>query len=94
MKPGRPTLPEQKNIQKTLLSYYENNVEAYTASRETMINYKTVLKYYKKWNHEIFEQDKEPFLKRTKISKEKCILALDADINSFSKSIKEIENLM
>ena len=86
MQRGRPTLNEQKKIKENLFSYYENNIEAYTASKETIIDYKTVLKYYKTWDKEISGQEEKDFLIRVKTAKEKCIHAFDVHIVSLTKS--------
>lgn len=94
MKSGRPTLFQQQKIEKILFSLYENNIEAYSASKKTGINYKTVLNYYKKWNLILFEQDDKNFLKRIKLTKEKSIRVFDADIISLTESIKKIEKLL
>ncbi len=92
MKRGRPTLNDQEKIKEIILSYYENNVEAITASRKTRINYKTILKYYSLWNKEIFLSEKNDFLTRLKITKEKNILMFDNTIVSLVKEQTQIQS--
>lgn len=92
MKTGRPTLNDQKEIYEILFYFYENNIEAYTASKKSGINYKTVLNYYKKWDSEIIKKRDKNFLRRIKTTKEKCIRSLDDDIISLSELIKKIES--
>lgn len=92
MQRGRPTQHEQREIKKNIFYYYENNVEASTASRMSGYDYKTVLRHYKIFDKEILESEKNTFLERTKIAKEKLILSLDVDILSLTKSIEKIEN--
>lgn len=84
LKRGRPTLFDQKKIEEDILPYYENNVGAITTSRKTGINYKTILKYYSLWNKEVLASEKNDFLKRIKITKEKNILMLDNKIISLT----------
>jgi hypothetical protein len=92
MKHGRPTLNDQKKIKEIIFSYYENNIEAITASRKTGINYKTILKYYSHLNKEMFASEKNDFLTRLKITKEKNILMFDNTILSLVKEQKQIQS--
>jgi hypothetical protein len=91
MKHGRPTISERKQIKELIFSYYENDIEAITTSKKTGINYKTILKYYKMWDGEIFESEKNDFLMRIKITKEKNILMLDNKIISLTREQKRLE---
>jgi prolyl-tRNA synthetase len=90
MKRGRPTLHSQREIKEIILEYYEQNISAKVASRNSGINRKTVLKYYKVWNTEMIELS-EDFLLRIKITKEKTIESLDRDIISLNSDEKTME---
>lgn len=92
MKRGRPTLNDQKKIIEIILPYYEDGVEAITASQKTGLNYKTILKYYKIRDREIFEINNNNFLMRIKITKERNILMLDNEIISLNKERKIIQS--
>jgi len=92
MKRGRPTLHNQSEIKEIISEYYEQNISAKVASRDSGINHKTVLKYYKVLNTETTELS-EDFLSRIKITKEKTIESLDRDIISLNNDEKIIEYL-
>lgn len=92
MKRGRPTLHSQREIKEIILEYYEQNISAKVASRDSGINRKTVLKYYKVFDTEMTEPN-EDFLLRIKITKEKTIESLDRDILSLNSEEKTIEYL-
>jgi hypothetical protein len=92
MKHGRPTLNDQKKIKEIIFSYYKNGIEAFTVHRITGINYKTILKYYSYWNKEMFASEKNDFLTRLKITKERNILMIDDVIISLVKEQKKIES--
>lgn len=92
LKRGRPTLQDQKKIKEIIFSYYENNVESITTSRKTGFNYKTILKYYSLWNTELFLSEKNDFLTRLKITKEKNILMFDNSLISIIKEQKQIQS--
>ena len=55
MKHGRPTKRDRSKIEKMLQSHYQKGISASATSRVTKLNIKTVLKYFKKWDKEIFE---------------------------------------
>jgi hypothetical protein len=94
MKQGRPTSFDQNVIQEILFQYYENNVEATTASKKTRFNYKTVLKYYRMWDKELLQTEKNDFLMRIKITKERNILMLDNELVSLFSEKQIIQRLM
>lgn len=94
MKRGRPTLYDQKKIKGEIFSYYENNIDAITASRKTRINYKTILKYYGIWDRETFELEKNDHLTRIKITKARTIQMLDNQLLPLISEQQTIRRLM
>jgi hypothetical protein len=94
MKRGRPTLHDQKKIKDEIFPFYENNMEAITASRKTGINYKTILKYYGMWNRETFESEKNDHLTRIKITKAKTLWMLDNQFYPLIHEQQTIQHLM
>jgi hypothetical protein len=94
MKRGRPTLYDQKKIKDEIFSYYENNMEAITASSKTGINYKTILKYYGMWDRETFESEKNDHLTRIKITKARNIRMLDNQFYPLIHEQQTIQRLM
>lgn len=92
MKRGRPTLHSQREIKEIILEYYEQNISAKVAARNSGINSKTVLKYYKVWDTEMTEPS-ENFMLRINTTKEKTIESLDRDIISLNNDGKIIEYL-
>ena len=94
MKRGRPTLYEQKKIKDEIFLYYENNIDAITASRKTGINYKTILKYYGIWDRETFELEKNDHLTRIKIAKARAIRMLDNQLLSLVHEQQTIQRLI
>lgn len=94
MKRGRPTLYDQKKIKDEIFSYYENNMEAITASVKTGINYKTIIKYYGMWDRETFELEKNDHLTRIKITKAKTLCMLDHQFYPLIHEQKTIQRLM
>lgn len=94
MKRGRPTLYEQKKIKDEIFSYYENNIDAITASRKSGINYKTILKYYGIWDRETFELEKNDHLTRIKIAKARAIQMFDNQLLSLVHEQQRIIRLI
>lgn len=94
MKRGRPTLYDQKKIKDEIFSYYENNMEAITASVKTGLNYKTIIKYYGMWDRETFESEKNDHLTRIKITKARNIRMLDNQLFSLIHEQQTIQHLM
>jgi len=94
MKRGRPTSHVQKNIKDLLFSFYENNISPLYVSSYTGINYKTVLKYFNKWNNQQIESDNKDFLARLKIAKERSIVMFDGAITLLVEEQKTIKSLM
>jgi|CXWL01.1.fsa_nt_gi hypothetical protein len=94
MKRGRPTLYEQKKIKDEIFLYYENNIDAITASRKTGINYKTILKYYGIWDRETFELEKNDHLTRIKIAKARAIRMLDNQLLPLIHEQQTIQRLI
>ena len=92
MKRGRPTLHSQREIKEIILEYYEQNISAKVAARNSGINRKTILKYYKVWDTEMTEPS-EDFMLRTNTTKEKAIESLDRDVISLNNDEKIIEYL-
>jgi len=84
-------LHDQKKIHDIIFSYYKNDIEALTVHRITGINYKTVLKYFSHLNAEMITSEKNDFLTRLKITKERNILMIDNIILSLVKEQKKIE---
>lgn len=92
MKRGRPTLHSQREIKEIILEYYEQNISAKVAARNSGINRKTILKYYKVWDTEMTEPS-ENFMLRINTTKEKTIESLDRNIISLNNDEKTIEYL-
>ena len=84
-KGGRPTRKGQLELQDKLRPYFEKGISAFVTTRETGINIKTVNKYFGKWFDEIKNLQQQDFIERTKIEKERAILAID---NQLLKSYK------
>lgn len=93
MKRGRPTQRSQREIKKIIYRYYENDISAKIASKDSGINYKTLLKYYKLLDNEMFESEEKNFLSRIKTTKEKSIQRLDKDIMELTKEEETVESL-
>jgi hypothetical protein len=89
---GRPSRKDQQRIRSIIFEYYEKDISAKVTAKECRVQYKTVWKYYKKWNSEII--DEKNFLARIKNTKERAIEAFDRDIITLDKDIKKIEFLI
>jgi len=92
MKQGRPTRYEQNRIKNILQPFYQKGISANETSAKTGINIKTILKYYKRWNEEIVDSDKD-FLMRVRITKEQTIQTMDREILSLYDQEEEIESI-
>ncbi len=80
MKRGRPTQHDQREIKLIISQFYEKDMSAKVAARNSKTNYKTVLKYYKKWDEKMYDTEEKDFLVRIKNTKERVIQSLDEDI--------------
>ena len=89
---GRPSVKDQQKIKSAILEYYERDISAKVAARECRVQYKTVCKYYKKWDSEII--DEKNFLARIKNTKERAIETFDRDIITRDKDKRKIEFLI
>jgi len=73
MKRGRPTQHDQKEIKQIIFQYYEKDISAKVAARDSKTNYKTVRKYYKIWDKKMYDTEEKDFLLRIKNTKERVI---------------------
>src|SRR5437016_824521 len=74
---GRPSEPQQHEIETKLCSYFDSGVTASYAAKKTGINIKTVCRYFNKFSQEIREIDDKDFLSRQKEQRERAILGFD-----------------
>jgi len=94
MKRGRPTQHDQKEIKQIIFQYYEKDISAKVAARDSKTNYKTVRKYYKIWDKEVHDVDEKDFLLRIRDTKERVIQSLDEDIITLTNDEKKIKFLI
>ena len=94
MKRGRPTQHDQKEIKRIIFQYYEKDISAKVAARNSKTNYKTVLKYYKKWDEKMYDTEEKDFLVRIKNTKERVIQSLDEDIITLTNDEEKIKFLI
>ncbi|MDF2422061.1 MAG: hypothetical protein OPY06_03535 [Nitrosopumilus sp.] len=94
MKQGRPTKEDQIKNKQIILGYYEKDISAIVAARDSGVNPKTVYKYYKMWNSQMNNPDEKDFLLRIKKTKERSIQLLEEDIISLTKEMLKINFLM
>ncbi len=94
MKRGRPTQHDQREIRLIISQYYEKDISANVAARNSKTNYKTVLKYYKKWDEKMCDTEEKDFLVRIKNTKERVIQSLDEDIITLTNDEEKIKFLI
>ncbi len=92
-KHGRPTIRNQNKIKKILQRYYLKGVSASATSKVTLLNIKTILKYFSEWDKKLLESEDIDFLRRAKITKERTIQTLDNEIISLDNHEKEINSI-
>lgn len=91
---GRLSLKECKRMKFCLRAYHSQMIGIMATSRKTGINPRTVSKYFKKWNAELFQSDGVSFIETCKIVKIQRIHALDMDIANYAESEKEISTMI
>jgi len=94
MKRGRPTQHDQREIKLIISQFYEKDISANVAARDSKTNYKTVLKYYKKWDEKMYDTEEKDFLVRIKNTKERVIQSLDEDIITLTNDEEKIKFLI
>jgi superfamily I DNA/RNA helicase len=97
--PGRPAKAVQRQMEKILRPYFERNVTASYAARETGINIKTVCNYFNQWSEQIRTETQKDFLSRQQELRERTILNYDDLIfkeyqilDNVDKAIKRYKN--
>ena len=91
MRRGRPTKNDQFQIRRILRPYYQKSISANATSKETGINIKTVLRYFKEWDQKLLESEDKDFLKRCKITKEKSIQTIDDELISLNHQETQLD---
>lgn len=74
-KKGRPNIKVRVGMQEKIMEYYEKNVSAVTASRETGYNVKTVYKYYGEFSKQVLESQTIDIIERKNIETAQLILS-------------------
>lgn len=86
---GRPSNKDQHEIIETLKKFYEKGIGIKATAKETGYNYKTVRRYFRKWDKQLLQNDDCDFIKRCRVEKERIINALDHEILECDKKEQE-----
>ncbi len=96
-KRGRPEMKNQISMRKEIMRYYEGNISAATAARETNYDIKTIYKYYNAFSKVALESQNIDFVQQKNLKTTQLIATYDHMIlglqNILKNTIKEMSNI-